>query len=200
MELDKSEDQMRQAAVAANQAERLQQVANEKACLQIEYVRREGDACLTALNSRREPIIQGTMDRAGNIDDALGETIPPEVSARREMFPGLEELVKIFKNKLKPMNLYKLRHLHGFEGTWEEDSKVIEDGSPKPWKTIGTYKDFGKSINEVLSEAFVNYMLVLDILFGTPELSAALLLFYRRIMSLARSYDWLKGVFLLALG
>ncbi len=37
-------------------------------------------------------------------------------------------------------------------------------------------------------------------LFDTPELSAALLLFYRQIMTLARSYDWLKGVLPLVLG
>ncbi len=43
-------------------------------------------------------------------------------------------------------------------------------------------------------------MLVINILFGIPELSAAHLLLYRQIMTLARSYDWLKGVFLLAFG
>ncbi len=42
MELEKSEHQMRQAAAAANEAERLQQVAEEKALLVMEYVRREG--------------------------------------------------------------------------------------------------------------------------------------------------------------
>lgn len=46
----------------------------------------------------------------------------------------------------------------------------------------------------------MNYMLVINILFGASELSASLLLFYRQIMTLARSYDWLKGVLPLALG
>lgn len=98
------------------------------------------------------------------------------------------------------MNLYKLRHLHGFEDTWEEDSIVVENSSLRPRKSTGTYKDFGKSMNEVWLEAFLNDMLVVSILFGTPELSAALVLFYRQIMTLARSYDWLKGVLPLALG
>ncbi|MCJ1342939.1 hypothetical protein MMC31_001128, partial [Peltigera leucophlebia] len=66
----------------------------------------------------------------------------------------------------------------GFEDIREEDSVVVENGSLKPRKTTGNYKDFGKSVNEVWSEAFVNYMLVINILFGTPELSAALPLFY----------------------
>ena len=43
-------------------------------------------------------------------------------------------------------------------------------------------------------------MLVVNILFGIPELLAALLLFNRQIMILAQIYDWLKRVFLLALG
>lgn len=98
------------------------------------------------------------------------------------------------------MNLYKLRHLHSFEDTREEDSIVIENGSLKPQKTTGTYKTFGKTVNEVWSEAFLNYMLVINILFGSSELSAAFILFYRQIMTLARSYDWLKGVLPLALG
>ncbi len=65
------------------------------------------------------------------------------------------------------MNLYKLRHLHGFKATREEDSIVVENGSFKPRKTTGTYWDFGKSVNEVWSEAFLNYMLVVNILFGS---------------------------------
>lgn len=31
------------------------------------------------------------------------------------------------------MNLYKLRHLHNFEGAREEDSITVESGSLKPW-------------------------------------------------------------------
>lgn len=46
------------------------------------------------------------------------------------------------------MNGYKLRHLHGFKDTREEDSIVVENGALKPRKTTGTYKDFGKSVNE----------------------------------------------------
>lgn len=35
------------------------------------------------------------------------------------------------------MNLYKLRHLHGFEDTQEEDGIVVENGALKPRKTTG---------------------------------------------------------------
>ena len=75
IELEKSEHQMRQAAAAASQAERLQQASEEKALLELEYLRREGDARLAALNTRREPGTQGMQDRAKNDDDdCLGET------------------------------------------------------------------------------------------------------------------------------
>ena len=79
IELTKSEDQMRQAAATANQAERLQQVSKEKALLEMEYLRREGDGRLAALNTRREPGTQGIQDRArndDNDDNGLGETTP----------------------------------------------------------------------------------------------------------------------------
>ena len=104
---------------------------------------------MAALNNRREPSTQCTQDRARNDDDdddGLGETTPPEFSARRDTFSGLPEVevVKIFKNKFKPMNLYKLRHLYGFEDTSEEDSIIVKNGSLKPRKTTGTYKDFGR--------------------------------------------------------
>lgn len=56
---------MRQAAAVANQAERLQQVAEQKALLEIEYMRKEGEARLAALNARREPATQGTHESQG---------------------------------------------------------------------------------------------------------------------------------------
>lgn len=118
------------------------------------------------------------------------------------MFSGLleQEVVKIFKNKFKPMNMYKLRYSRSFEDAQEEDNLLVENNSLNPWKATGTYEDFGISVNEVWSEAFVNYMLVIHILFGALELSVALLLFYRRIMTLPQDYNGFKGVYLLALG
>lgn len=59
---------MRQAAAAVNQAGTLQQVAEEKALLEMEYVWKEGDARLAALNARRELATQGTQDGVRNDD------------------------------------------------------------------------------------------------------------------------------------
>ena len=72
---------MRQAGVA-DQAERLQQVAEEKALLEIEYMSKEGDARLAALNARREPATQGANERVRNEedDDSLVDTSKPKLS------------------------------------------------------------------------------------------------------------------------
>ena len=96
------------------------------------------------------------------------------------MFFGLlkKKIVKIFKHKLKPMNLYKLRHLYGFEDIWEEDNIIVKNHFLRSWKIINTYKHFDKSINEVWLEAFLNYMLDINILFNILEFRAPLLLFY----------------------
>lgn len=78
IELEKSEHRMMQAATTADQAERLQEVSEEKALLELEYLRREGDASLAALNIRREPGTQGIQDRAREDDDGdLDDTTPP---------------------------------------------------------------------------------------------------------------------------
>ena len=146
------------------------------------------------LNTYWEPSIQGIEDKRRNDDkddDTLDDTIPLEVSACWNMFSGLskEEIVKIFKNKFKSMILYKLRHLHNFEDTWEDDSIVVKNGSLKPRKIKDIYKDFGRSINKVWSEAFLNSILVINILFRTLKLLAAFLLFYCQIITLAQSYN-----------
>ncbi|MCJ1345150.1 hypothetical protein MMC31_003355 [Peltigera leucophlebia] len=82
---------MRQAAAAANQAERLQQASEERALLEMQYLRREGDARLAALNTRREPGTQDMQDRARNDDDDGLEPIqfddPPP--AYLQSVPGL---------------------------------------------------------------------------------------------------------------
>jgi len=66
------------------------------------------------------------------------------------------------------MNLYKLRHLDGFDR--EEDSIVIENGPLEPRKTTGTYKDFSQPSMRSDREAFLNYMLVINILFGRRQI------------------------------
>ena len=73
-------------------------------------MRKERDALLAVLNAYREPATQGTHERIINNEDdnSIGETTLHKFAARRDMFSGLpeEEIVKIFKNMFKPINLY----------------------------------------------------------------------------------------------
>ena len=102
-------------------------------------------------------------------------------------FAGLpkEEIVRIFQNKFKPINLYRLRHMRGlrFDSLHDQDRIGIEDGMLKLRKTSGTYKDFGKSFYEVWADAFHNYTTILVSLFGreVPDLHSALAEFYTNI-------------------
>lgn len=47
-------------------------------------------------------------------DDITGQ-VPPEVMGITFCFAGLpqEEITRIFYNKFKPINLYRLRHMRG---------------------------------------------------------------------------------------
>lgn len=88
----------------------------------------------------------------GDEDDITGE-VPPEVMSIILQFAGLpqEEIVRIFQNKFKPINLYRLRHMRGlrFDALQDHDRIGIEDGMLRLRKTSGTYKDFGKSFYNV---------------------------------------------------
>lgn len=88
---------------------------------------------MATLNTCQEPVIQGMHERRGiNMDDdGINKTTPLKVAPHRDTFSDLleEEIVKIFKNKFKLMNLYKLRHFYGFEDTQEKDNIIIMNSS-----------------------------------------------------------------------
>lgn len=116
-------------------------------------MKKEGDTRLATPDARRGLVIQGFYKKAvnNNDEDSISETTLLKISARQNIFSDLpeEEIVKIFKNKFKPINLYKLWHFHDFENTQEKDSIVIENNLLRPWKTMHTYKNLGKNINKV---------------------------------------------------
>lgn len=66
-----------------------------------------------------------------NEDDITGE-VPPKVMSITLRFAGLlqEKIVKIFQNKFKPINLYRLRHMRGlrFDALQDNNRIGIEDG------------------------------------------------------------------------
>lgn len=80
----------------------------------------------------------------------MHESYPREVQALSIRFAGLpqEEIVKIFHNKFKPINFYRLRHMRGpcYETYHDQDRIGIEYGILRLKGNAWTYKDFDKSI------------------------------------------------------
>ncbi len=154
-------------------------------------------AATTAAAPARKPMADKEHDITGEV--------PTEVMSITLRFEGLskEEIVMIFQNKIKPINLYRLRHMRGvrFDSLHDQDCIGIEDGMLKLRKTSVTYKDFGKSFYEVWADAFHNYTSILVSLFGreVPDLHSALAEFYTNIYKLSKVYEWQEAVFPMAI-
>lgn len=109
------------------------------------------------------------------------------------------EIAKIFANKFRPMNFYKLRHMRKCDNMYQDQISIKEE-TLKMRKVTGSYKDYGQD-NVLWSEAFLNYAMILIELFGatTPSLHLALHRFHREIINLSTVYKWQRRVLLLAL-
>lgn len=117
-------------------------------------------------------------------------------------YPGLPkaEIARIFGNKFRPENLYRLRHLKGREDKDREENVTIENGQMKLKRVTGTLRDFGTSW-DIWSESFINYTMIMVDFFGasSPTLFCVLLLFYTRIRKLSKIYDWQGAILSLAI-
>ncbi len=138
-------------------------------------------------------------------EDYITDEVPPKVMSITLRFAGLpqEEIVRIFQNKFKPINLYRLHHIRGlrFDSLHDQDRIDIEDGILKLRKTSGICKDFGKSFYEVWADAFHNYTTILVSLLGReiPDLHSALAEFYTNICELFTMYEWQEAVLPMAI-
>ncbi len=162
--------QKAQANLQKTQAERDAILA--KFQLELECLWKESEARVTAdtsLANAKGPKAPALRAPVREDDEIQGE-IPLEVSDISLQFVRLlqEEIVKIFHNKFKPINLYSLRHMRGlsFEAYKDKERIGIEDRMLKLRKTLGSYKDYCNSFYEVWSEAFINYTSILVSLFG----------------------------------
>lgn len=159
-------------------------------------------AAVTATASTKTPTSGPSTFRIDE-DDILGET-PQEVKNLSVRFAGLpqDEIVKIFRNKFKPINLARLRHMKGdYLDTYVDQDRIgIENGSLRLRKTSADWKDFGKS-PDIWLKGFDNYAMIMVSLFGAvaPDLNAALSLFKGDILQLAEVYKWQEGVLRLAI-
>ncbi|MCJ1468626.1 hypothetical protein MMC07_007255 [Pseudocyphellaria aurata] len=88
-----------------------------------------------------------------------------------------------------------------YETYQDKDRVDIEDGTLKLKKKSGTYKHFGKSVQDVWSAGFLNYAMIMVSLFGqtNPDLHAALFQFHGTIIELSQVYEWQEAVLPLAI-
>ena len=194
-----------QADLQKAQAERDAILA--KSQLELECLRKESEARVAAATSLANTQVPKTPASKAIMreDDEIPGEIPLEVSDISLQFVGLsqEEIVKIFQNKFKPINLYRLRHMRrlSFEAYKDEERIGIEDGMLKLRKTSGSYKDYGNSFYEVWSEAFINYTSILVSLFGATvsRLQAAPTPFYDLVLQLSKVYDWNEALLPMAI-
>lgn len=135
------------------------------------------------------------------VEEPIGE-IPPAALLVASRYPGLPkaEIARIFTNKFRPENLYKLRHLKGREDKDRDENITIENGQMKLKRVTGSLRDFGPNW-EIWSESFLNYAMVMVDFFGPtfPSLCRALLLFHAKVRKLSKIYEWQSAILPLAL-
>lgn len=193
-------------------AEEERTAAARKAELKLELTRKESDARIAASAAAAAATATAaaaapthTPRRTGMEDDDIIGEVPPEVANISLCFAGppQEEIVRIFHNTFKAMNLYRLRHMRGlrYEAFQDQERIGIEDRMLRLRKTSGTYIDFGKSFHEVWSEAFINYTAMLVSLFGkkAPSLYPVLTQFYGNILQFSKVYKWQEALLPMAI-
>ncbi len=117
-------------------------------------------------------------------------------------YPGLPkaEIAQIFANKFRSENLYKLRHLKGWEYKDRDENITIENGLMKLKRITRTLRDL-RSIWDIWSKSFINYCMILVDFFGItfPTLHCILLFYYTKVRKLSKIYKWQTAILLLVI-
>ena len=138
-------------------------------------------------------------------EDKITGELPPKVLSIFLRFADLpqEEIVRIFQNIFKLINLYRLRHMRGlrFQVIHDKNCISVKDGMLKLRKISGTYKDFSKSFYEIWADIFYNYTTIFVSFFDkeVPNLHSALAKFYMQIYEFSTIYEWQETVLLMAI-
>jgi hypothetical protein len=126
-------------------------------------------------------------------DDEDADEILLEVKSYHVRFVSLsfEEIVKIFNEKFKFINFYKLRYMRDLSHEFYENHNRIEfenDQLKNLKKIVEIFKDFEKSFYEIYSKVFINYQLMIISLFVIISLDifATLIKFYQKVLKLAK--------------
>ncbi len=124
-----------------------------RSALELECFQKESDARVAATTTAATAQVPKPRIALAREENNIQGEIPPEVPELSLQFVGFpqEEIVKIFHNKFKPINLYWLCHMRGlsFEAYQNEERIGIKDGMLKLRKSSGLYKDYHNSFYEV---------------------------------------------------
>ncbi len=113
---------------------------------------KESEACVTAAVAAASALAAAALAAAASItagakaqmsteeeDDITGE-VPLKVMSITLRFAGLpqKQIVRIFPNKFKPINFYRLRYMFGlrFDALQDPNQIGIEDGMPRLQKNV----------------------------------------------------------------
>ena len=102
--------------------------------------------------------------------------------------------MKIFNIRFKLINFYHLCYIcgHHYELLCDLECIGIEDEMLKLKKALSTYKNFEKSFYEVYLKSFLNYTLIMILLFAhnIAKLNISLNAFYGIIFQISQEYKW----------
>ena len=194
------EQRKMEAELAAVQA----RTAAEVAAIEARTAREQEESQARIAAMRTEPATAGAAaaPTQENEEDSLTGEISPAALLVANKYPGLpkEEIARIFTNKFRLQNLYKLRHLQGREDKDQEENIFIKDGRMKLKRASENLRDFGAS-PAIWSESFLNYSSILVNFFGAPFplLFYVLLKFHDQILKLSQIYEWQNAVLPLAI-
>jgi hypothetical protein len=161
-------------------------VVKDKTNLKKQILLNESKARIQVITA--ETLIKSSIMYLINDNDDDEDEISSEIKAHRIRFAELleNEIVKIFIDKFKSINIYKLRHMRDLTHDFYYDQNRIEienDQLKSLKKTIRIYKNFEKF--------FINYLLIVLILFAksSSNIEVTLIKFYQKILKLAKLYD-----------
>jgi hypothetical protein len=167
--------------------------ATEEKNLRYQLLKNESRIRIDAM--RKISLLKTILDITSDDDDA--DEISLEVKSHHVRFVSLlsNEIVKIFNEKFKSINLYKLRHMRDFNHEFFKNQNRIDfeknDQLKNLKKTIEIFKNFEKTFYEIYFETFINYQIMIISLFVkiSSNLFVTLIKFYQKILELVKLYD-----------
>lgn len=139
--------------ILRRKAEEEKVAAAKKAALKREMMRKESVARIAAAAAAvAHPRAPAKRKVVGEEDDTIGEVCPEVTNISLRFAAPPEEIVRIFHNRFKPINLYRLRHMRGLRyGAFQDRERIgIQDGMLQLRKTTSESQCYHTWLNGVI--------------------------------------------------